>query len=408
MSKDKQVQQDIQSKTRVNKPVQEEERHAETAVSNPIPSLQRAYTDPRTLSSTDAKILQRTIGNQALGRLTIQRKMTVGPVGDKYEQEADAVAKQVVSTLHAPPTHNPQAETAQRQEEEELQMKPEGSGLMPSISRLQRQEEEELQMKPQIIQRNSAAGFETDATFETSLNSQKGNGSPLPAKLRADFEPKFGADFSGVRVHNNEQSHKLNQSIQAKAFTTGQDLFFRQGEYEPESRGGQQLIAHELTHVVQQSTQSVKRAPHNTVQRLIDGFYDDGSKKVPKQRISLTKDFKQKHVANDTNEARQITGRRIDNPTTKPKAPASMVNGQLSNTTASEQNWITAIDNSIAVIPDQDNWSGNMAIEITGWDAKRTGPRNISVSAIAGENRTIGGYMNKQGGSVEIDHVAGA
>jgi hypothetical protein len=62
----------------------------------------------------------------------------------------------------------------------------------------------------------------------------------------------MGADFSGVKVHTDTQSDQLNQSIQAKAFTTGQDVFFRQGEYQPESRSGQELIAHELTHVMQQ------------------------------------------------------------------------------------------------------------------------------------------------------------
>ncbi|MGD1908340.1 MAG: DUF4157 domain-containing protein [Leptolyngbyaceae cyanobacterium] len=63
----------------------------------------------------------------------------------------------------------------------------------------------------------------------------------------------MGADFSGVKVHTDSQSDQLNESIQAKAFTTGQDVFFRQGEYAPNSTAGQELIAHELTHVVQQS-----------------------------------------------------------------------------------------------------------------------------------------------------------
>ena len=86
----------------------------------PYPALQRAYTNPRTLSPADAQTLQRTIGNQALGRLIIQRKMTVGPVGDKYEQEADAVAKQVVSKLNTISPQNAPAQTAQRQEEEDF------------------------------------------------------------------------------------------------------------------------------------------------------------------------------------------------------------------------------------------------------------------------------------------------
>lgn len=81
--------------------------------------------------------MQRTIGNQALGHLMVQRKMTLGPVGDKYEQEADTIAKQVVSKIQAPQTHTTLAKTTQRQEEEDLQMKP-----IPDISSLQRQEEE--------------------------------------------------------------------------------------------------------------------------------------------------------------------------------------------------------------------------------------------------------------------------
>lgn len=71
------------------------------------------------------------------------------------------------------------------------------------------------------------------------------------------MEQAFGADFSGVKVHTDTQADQLNQSIQAKAFTIGQDVFFRSGTYEPGSHGGQELLAHELTHVVQQSGSAV-------------------------------------------------------------------------------------------------------------------------------------------------------
>jgi hypothetical protein len=101
-------------------------------IQKPPSPLSQAMPQLGNISPEAAQTLQRTLGNQALGHLTIQRKMTLGPVGDAYEQEADAVAKQVVGQLNTP-------QTAQRQEEEELQMKP----------ALQRQEdEEELQMKP--------------------------------------------------------------------------------------------------------------------------------------------------------------------------------------------------------------------------------------------------------------------
>lgn len=107
----------------------------ETAVINPIPALQRAYTDPRTLSPADAQTLQRTIGNLALGQLIIQRKMTIGSVSNKYEQEADAIAKQVIGKLNPSATSTESIGTVQRQQEEgELQMKP-----LPAISFQQRQ-----------------------------------------------------------------------------------------------------------------------------------------------------------------------------------------------------------------------------------------------------------------------------
>lgn len=177
------------------------------------------------------------ISAQAKRQPPLQAKLMVGPANDQYEQEADRMAEQVMSmptAVHAP-----------------------NEGGQGS---LQRQEEDELaQMKPQLIQRDSAAGFATDDTFERNLNNQRSSGSPLSDALRADFEPKFGADFSGVRVHTNEQSHQLNHAIQAKAFTTGQDIFFSQGAYEPASRAGQELIAHELTHVVQQNAGMVNR-----------------------------------------------------------------------------------------------------------------------------------------------------
>ncbi|MGB5635306.1 MAG: DUF4157 domain-containing protein, partial [Waterburya sp.] len=85
------------------------------------------------------------------------------------------------------------------------------------------------------------------------IQGVRGQGQPLGDEVREPMEQAFGSDFSGVRVHANAQSDQLNKSIQARAFTTGQDIFFRQGEYQLGSRGGQELLAHELTHVVQQT-----------------------------------------------------------------------------------------------------------------------------------------------------------
>ncbi|MEH2300753.1 MAG: DUF4157 domain-containing protein [Nostoc sp.] len=156
----------------------------------------------------------------------IQAKLTIGEPGDKYEQEADKTARQVVQRIH-----QPQSEKLQRES-------------LP---------EEELQMKPMVQRRVSNGGMAATQDLEASINQARGGGQPLAKNIREPMEQGFGADFSRVKVHTDTQADQLNRSIQAKAFTTGQDVFFRQGAYEPESRGGQELIAHELTHVVQQN-----------------------------------------------------------------------------------------------------------------------------------------------------------
>jgi len=76
--------------------------------------------------------------------------------------------------------------------------------------------------------------------------------------VRAQMEPAFGANFGGVRVHSDSGADSLNRSLSARAFTTGQDIFFKQGEYNPGTSGGRELLAHELTHVVQQNGEQVQ------------------------------------------------------------------------------------------------------------------------------------------------------
>jgi hypothetical protein len=89
--------------------------------------------------------------------------------------------------------------------------------------------------------------------LESQITSQAGSGQPLSKEVRVSMEQAFGADFSEVTVHTDAQAHSLNETLQARAFTTGQDIFFREGEYNPDSPAGKKLIAHELTHVIQQN-----------------------------------------------------------------------------------------------------------------------------------------------------------
>ncbi len=112
---------------------------------------------------------------------------------------------------------------------------------------------------------NQGSGREPVASndIENRINSERGGGHPLPDVLRGPMEQAFGADFSGVRVHTGSQADILNQQLSARAFTTGQDIFFRDGEYSPGSEGTRKLIAHELTHVVQQNKADILYGKQN-------------------------------------------------------------------------------------------------------------------------------------------------
>ncbi|HET6420524.1 MAG TPA: DUF4157 domain-containing protein [Geobacteraceae bacterium] len=95
-------------------------------------------------------------------------------------------------------------------------------------------------------------GFQVQPEVEDAIQSAKGSGRGLDGAARSIMEPVFGADFSNVRVHTGPQADSLNRTLSARAFTTGRDIFFRDGEYNPGSSSGRDLLAHELTHVVQQ------------------------------------------------------------------------------------------------------------------------------------------------------------
>src|SRR5262249_49505365 len=90
--------------------------------------------------------------------------------------------------------------------------------------------------------------------LDNAVDSLKSGGQELSDSTRAFFEPKFGVDFSSVRIHTDSRASFLADSVQAKAFTAGQDIVFGMSQYSPNSGDGRRLLAHELTHVVQQSS----------------------------------------------------------------------------------------------------------------------------------------------------------
>lgn len=108
-----------------------------------------------------------------------------------------------------------------------------------------------LQRVVRLAAKENGAG-DSMAGIERSIQNARGSGEGLDSSVRRSMEKAFGTDFGAVRIHTGSESDHLNRALNARAFTTGQDIFFRDGEYSPRSSAGQQLLAHELTHVVQQ------------------------------------------------------------------------------------------------------------------------------------------------------------
>jgi len=181
-------------------------------------------------------------------------------------------------------------------------------------SQIQRQpieeEEEELMMKA-IGSQSSVAADE----LETRINAARGSGQPLADSIRTSLEPHFGSNFSEVRIHTDAEADELSQQLGAEAFTTGHDVFFREGAYQPESESGKGLIAHELTHVVQQQAvpvlqrqeeeEELEMKPAQTLEQsgekyIIQTAIDRGLVEEYKELHQIEGDVKVVEVPNDT------------------------------------------------------------------------------------------------------------
>jgi hypothetical protein len=207
------------------------------------------------------------IPTHASTRPAIQPKLTVGAANDPSEQEADQVAEQVMrmpAPVAAPPggadAPEPGGNSVQHapEEEDEIQTKPLAATIRPFVQRttpqaedeaVQRAGEDENELQTKRV--SAADSFEVGSDFENRV-AGSGGGSPLPAETRAFMEPRFGADFSGVRLHSGGEAADLNRSVSAQAFTLGRDIYLGEGKTDVASDGGKHLLAHELTHVVQQ------------------------------------------------------------------------------------------------------------------------------------------------------------
>lgn len=176
-------------------------------------------------------------------------KLMINTPGDPYEQEADAMADRVIhmdaGTMHAAqegsnalrtPPYKVQRKCEACEEEEKLRRK-EAEGESTNIP---------------TMEKNADGGHTASPVFTEKLNARKGKGIPLSEPIRSSMNQAFQTNFNQVRLHPDKEGAALAQDVNAKAFTHGSDIFFNRGQFRPDSPNGKRLLAHELTHVVQQ------------------------------------------------------------------------------------------------------------------------------------------------------------
>lgn len=178
---------------------------------------------------------------------TIQKKESVKTENTKTKEKSFAPK---------PLIQKKKEEEIQAKEEEEIQSKEEEKGLQMSAS--------------------SDANPSDTSNLESTLNSSKGGGAPLSGKVKNEMESGFGADFSNVRIHSDSNAVKMNQQLGAQAFATGNNIYFNEGKYNPSSQTGKHLLAHELTHTIQQGA-SIHKKPEeiSSAPEMIQGSFLD-------------------------------------------------------------------------------------------------------------------------------------
>ena len=182
--------------------------------------------------------------------------------------------------------HQRKEEGIQRAPEpdKEIARKPEQE-QEPKIARKPQVEEQQLQRKAheqqEEVQRKAEGSPDAGSNVTAEIRSAMAGGDPLPLSVRRFMEPRFNADFSNVKVHSNTQSANLNKKVSAKAFAVKNHIFFGKDQYQPESDEGKHLLAHELTHTIQQGAASqgdganqggganVQRTAEDEVQRKV-------------------------------------------------------------------------------------------------------------------------------------------
>jgi hypothetical protein len=217
-----------------------------------------------------------------------QAKLTIGQPGDQYEQEADKVASQVVNNqpakagavqsgtispvqskemagpaqgMNDPEKEKEKAQTKEEKKEEEkvpvnMTGKEEDKKLQKQEQPMPAPEEkkkEEETAQPAVMKKTEPGKESNTDALPEQLQRKKGRGNSLESSTLKNMSTGIGADFSNVTIHTDSEAAQMNKELNAQAFTHGSDIYFNSGKYDPTSSKGNELLAHELTHVVQQN-----------------------------------------------------------------------------------------------------------------------------------------------------------
>ncbi|MFN8488139.1 MAG: DUF4157 domain-containing protein [Caldilineaceae bacterium] len=266
---EKKAEEPVQAKALVQRQTTTEEKDEE-------PIQRQAADEKKDEEPVQAKaLIQRQATDEKKDEEPIQTKRLVQRQTTDEKQEEEPVQRQAADEKKDEPSVQTKLRVQRQTTDEKKDKDEQNKGLQANVS-IQRQATDEVQ-QPEDTARAATDAGPTGATLpsglvaphlETAIQGARGGGQALAERTQTQMGQAFGADFSRVRIHTDARADTLNQSLQARAFTTGQDIFFRQGEYNPESSPGQQLLAHELTHVLQQSgrDRTLQRMRHERLQ----------------------------------------------------------------------------------------------------------------------------------------------
>lgn len=197
------------------------------------------------LAKPEEEVVQRDVSPE------LKSSITAFSQPDTYRYDAETTKKRAASTRIA---REEPGIPGLKGVSEDIWLKP-----LAGLMRQPAQTNDETETAPA----NNDGSFEVEDAVEQRLRQQKGKGQPLPTNVRSDMEARFGADFEQVRIHTGSEAAQLSETLHAQAFTHGNDIFFNAGKSNFDTTEDKRLLAHELTHVIQQMGYGKKDDPGN-------------------------------------------------------------------------------------------------------------------------------------------------